>query len=313
LDEFIPAADEVNRLQRGKDTESRLFQAFAEQGHYKGRFKPSNTRQGIYATTPNGKFLASCNTRQAGVVAKMMRRALDRWKQIDKSQRRLTDKQLASLKNTRRWEAKYPEDGLVLRVTTRDLPGAKKGRDWKENAWNLDYAWFKKDEALEFVPAKAAVGKSREVSEKLMRRLVRLHLLDYVRGQVSTFSNKDVEKARLKATVVRVGKNRMELRLEGETRAVRRGRWAISGFKKQPDQQEIGFETTILGHATFDTKKQRFVAFEMIAKGTRWGGTQFNGRSDSLGAGPIGAVLSLGSGEVSERVAPARIWSYGWR
>ncbi len=32
LRRFIPAADEVARLQRGKDTESKLFQAFAEQG-----------------------------------------------------------------------------------------------------------------------------------------------------------------------------------------------------------------------------------------------------------------------------------------
>lgn len=316
LQKFIPAADEVGRLQRGKDTESRLFQAFAEQGHYKGRFKPSNTRQGMYAVTPNGRFLASCNTRHAKTVVKMLRRALDRFDEIARSDRQLTDEQIASLKKTKRWTEKYPEDGLVLRVTTRDLPGAKKGsHNWHAHAWNLDFAWFRKAEALQFVPEKIAVGASREVPRRLVHRLVCLHLLDSVRGQVSTFRGKDVEKARLTVTIVRLEGDTIALRLEGETRAVRRGRWAVGGFRdhKNPSEQELGFETTLLGHAEFSKSQQRFTTFEMVAKGTRWGGTQFNDRAGDLDAGPIGAVLSLGSGEVAERVAPARIWNYGWR
>jgi hypothetical protein len=316
LKKFIPAADEVSRLQRGKDTESRLFQAFAEHGHYKGRFKPSNTRQGMYAVTPNGQFLASCNTRHAKTVAKMLHRALERFDKIARSDRQLTDEQIKSLDKTRRWAAKYPEDGLVLRVTTRDLPGAKKGSHrWHVHAWNLDYAWFKRTEALQFVPEEAAVGATRDVPKKLMRRLVCLHLLDNVRGQVSTFRVEDVEKAQLTATIVSIDEDVLELRLQGATRAVQRGRWAVGGFRdhRNPGEQERGFATTMLGHANFDKRTQRFIAFEIVAKGTRWGGTQFNDRAGDLDVAPIGAVLSLGSAETSERVPPARIWNYGWR
>ena len=67
---FIPAADEVGRLQSGKDAECRLFQKIAEQGHYAGRTRPSRTRQGTYATTADGTFLASWNKNDPRIVAR---------------------------------------------------------------------------------------------------------------------------------------------------------------------------------------------------------------------------------------------------
>ena len=42
LGEFVPAADEVGRLQRGEDRECRFFQGFAEEGHYVA-VRPSGT------------------------------------------------------------------------------------------------------------------------------------------------------------------------------------------------------------------------------------------------------------------------------
>ena len=174
MKEFVPAADEVNGLQRGKDLASRLFQEFAEQGHYKGRQKPSNTRQGMYAVTPSGRFLASCNTRSADHVAKMLRTALARWKELPREKRHLSKELASKLDQGRGWADRYPTDGLVLRVTTRDLPGAKEGRDWKRNAWNHDYAWFKKSEARGFLPEKIASGQKANVPNALVRRLVQI-------------------------------------------------------------------------------------------------------------------------------------------
>jgi hypothetical protein len=79
---FVPVADEVGRLQRGKDPESLFFQSFCEEGHYKGRVEPSNTRQGIYAVAPSGKFLASVNTRDERQMRRMLETALERWEQM---------------------------------------------------------------------------------------------------------------------------------------------------------------------------------------------------------------------------------------
>ncbi len=317
LEQFVPVADEVGRLQRGKDVECRTFQEFAEQGHYKGRTQPSNTRQGIYAVAPSGKFLASCNTRHAHVVARMLRRALHRWQELEASERHLPAARIAELGKTKRWIDGYPEDGLVLRITTRDLPRtsgdrASRPRDWRARAWNLDYAWFKKSEAKQFVPPKPKVGARRAVPQPLIRRLVRLNLLDNVRGQVPPFGEHDVQTARLIATVDRVEGDIVRLKLTGATRAVRKGRWRIQGFSDRPTQQEIGLETRLLGHAAFDRQRAQFVEFDLVAVGKRWGGTQFNARGDDLAASPIGAVLQLASGARNERIAPARIWDYHW-
>ena len=57
--QFVPAADEVFRMQNlktGTDPECRLFQKFAELGHYR---QPGTTRQGTYCATPSGILLAS--------------------------------------------------------------------------------------------------------------------------------------------------------------------------------------------------------------------------------------------------------------
>ena len=78
LEKFVTVADEVGRLQRGKDTECSLFQGFCEQGHYGGRKEPTNTRQGVYAVAPSGRFLASINTQSPERMADMLRTALAR-------------------------------------------------------------------------------------------------------------------------------------------------------------------------------------------------------------------------------------------
>ena len=79
---FIPAADEVGRLQSGKDAECRLFQKVAERGHYAGRMRPSRTRQGTYATTADGTFLASWNKNDPRIVARKLREALKNWDRL---------------------------------------------------------------------------------------------------------------------------------------------------------------------------------------------------------------------------------------
>lgn len=247
-------------------------------------------------------------------MERMLREALEKWKTVPHGERRLSQSQLTGLNRTRRWVDRYPSSGLVLRVTTRDMPGAKPGRGWKADAFNLDYAWFKKGEARSWFAAKPKVGARHSVPDRLARRLVRLHLIDSVRGQVSSFHNRDVEKAELTSTVTGVDGARVEMRITGATKAVRKGRWAVRGFQdsQNPSDQERGFETTVLGFATYDTSDEKFVAFEMVALGSRWGATQFNGRGGDLEAAPVGVALTLSSGRSDERVAPARIWEYGW-
>jgi hypothetical protein len=310
---FIPAADEVGRLQRVEDVDGALFRAFAEQGHYAGRVEPSDTRQGIYATAPSGVLLASINTREPRAVADMLRSALARWDELAPEERLHPALPAAA---PRRFEARYPEDGLVLRVVARDVERTERPHGWRGAAWNQDFAWFTRAEALALVPEEAAgdAPAARAWPAELAQRLARLHLLDLVRGQVTPFRAEDVEWAELTSTRVAAEGERVELALAGRTRTEAVGSWAVDGFADAGAAVERtrGFEAELLGRATFDRAAGRFVRFELVAIGTRWGGTQFNGRGDDLEPAPMGLSLTLAGTGPAERVAPARIWEYGW-
>lgn len=49
--------------------------------------------------------------------------------------------------------------------------------------WNLDYAWFTKEESVGFAPQVHEAGTTYDVAHDLVLRLVRFHLIDNVRGQ----------------------------------------------------------------------------------------------------------------------------------
>lgn len=301
--QFVPVADEVGRLQRGEDAECTMFQRFCEEGHYGGRTKPTPTRQGIYACTPSGKFLASCNTRRPQHALRMLEKALARWDELADRDKALSREDARRLTAVKRWEDRYPEDGLVLRVTSRDLPGARARARWHKHAWNVDHAWFSKAEALSFLPGEIEPGATCLAPKALARRIARCHLVDNVRGQTPAFAGQDVRHAELRTRVESVDGDRVAVALDGRTETAHEGKWAR------------GVETTLLGRAVFDRAKERFECFELVAIGTRWGRTRYNSRDDTPERvrEPIGFALTLAPAGPESRVAPASIWHYGWR
>jgi len=311
----VPVADEVGYLQRGPAPECRLFQKIAEQGHYAGRTQPTNTRQGTYAAAPSGALLGSANTNDPDQMAEMLQSALAKWKTLSQAERFLSDKPSRDSTKNQRWEESYPKDGLVLRVNARDLPRENLPNDWRAEAWNQDYAWFRKEEALMFLPTTLSTGTKRIVPEDLIHRIARCHLVDNVRGQTSVFPDKCIEKARLTAEVLEVKGDVAMLRYEGEARAFQEGDWPVGGYSDMhnPVKQMRSIEAKFLGHATYDSRQQRFISFEMMAIGARRGGTQYNCRGDDLAAAGMGIAFTLAHDEPSEHVAPASIWEYGWK
>lgn len=318
---FVCVADEVFRLQKGKDADARFFRSFCEEGHYGGRKRPSNTRQGIYCVSADGSFLASINTRKAASVARMMREALDRFAKLPAKARRASDARREELGKVQRIEARFPEDGLVLRVATRDLPGTERQQWWHEKARNLDWAWFLRKELYGLLPVERdadtwKLGARVPVDAELVERVVRCHLVDNVRGQTSAFGKRDVRRAELEVWADRLEGSVVHLRYAGKTLArAESGAWPR------------GFETKLEGRARWDREKGRFTEFVLVAEGERWGRTRFNSREqrrkrsrtpkDDASARtrrePIAVLLELLPATQSLRVAPAHIWSYGWR
>ncbi len=93
--DFVLAADEVWRLQGGKDhrayrtsggddPECLSFQRMAAKGHYG---PGAGTKQGIYVCTPTGEFLASINSTDPAAVTEMLRGGLRAWFEIPEADR----------------------------------------------------------------------------------------------------------------------------------------------------------------------------------------------------------------------------------
>ncbi len=304
----------MNRLQKGKDPECLFAQKIFEQGHYAGRTRPTDTRQGTYATAPSGVMLASVNTNDPKQMAAMLRRAISKWNGMTSEERMLPQDpgQLKTAVN--RPENRYPEDGLVLRVFSRDLPRDDAPADWRKNAWNQDFAWFKKDEARAFLPERIAKGMKAEVPAPLVHRLARLNFVDNVRGQTSPFGEKDVQTAALFTEVLSLANGVANVRITGETRTERIGNWSIAGFKDMnaPSAQKSSINLKLFGTAKYKSAEGRFISFEMVALGTRIGATQYNGRQDDLGPAPIGYFITQTGATAADRVAPSNFWAYGW-
>jgi hypothetical protein len=315
LERFVPCADEVWFLQNQKGPECDLFRSFCEKGHYGGRTRPTNTRQGSYAVAPSGEFLASINTNDPRAMAGMLRKALEAWKSLPEHKRFMDPAPATEPEGRRRAEARYPTGGLALKTWSRDLPrpSGVEDRGWAA-AWNQDFAWFLRDEARSLLPESPEPGGKQSVPRRLVERIARFHLVDNVRGQTEPFPHGSVERAEMTVDVTAVEGDLVSIRIAGATRARQEMRTGVAGDRdmNDPKRRERGFEAKLLGRATFDLKAAKFTSFEMVAVGTRWGGTLYNGRGGDLDPAPIGVVFTLAADEPAERVAPAFFGGYGW-
>ena len=293
--EFVVAADACDRMQKEfcQDEDALLFRKFAKQRTLKASNRGG--AQGHYAVAPSGELLAASSSADSKVLVEMMKQGLAKWATLPREKRLLPkapDPKAAE--NWRRKEKLYPDDGLVLRVVARD----QKRERWPDS--NLDYAWFRKDEARALLPAKPKKDAKHDVPRELVQRLARFHLLDNVHALNYTFFPKEaIEKARLTSTVLQVKGDLVSLSFEGETRA------SLVSPKK------IGYEPKLLGRATFNLKEQKFVSFELLAVGLRWGLGNCNQRHNPAPA-LMGIVFTLAGDSQAERLPPAFVSRYGW-
>jgi hypothetical protein len=237
--------------------------------------------------------------RGAEDVAAVIKSSLEKWKKLPREKRLrpgALDPKGASQRRERR---SYPEDGLVLELFSRDLPEWKTGADVHEHPWNQDHVWFTRSEAATLVPEKPEVG-ARATADALGKRLAMLHFIDVTHGlrfgEPPIYEPEDELAANIQSTVESVDGPRVKLRLEGTTHA---------RSKRAPASR--GVDTQLLGQATWDREQKRFVDFELVALGTRWGANWLgdrNDRADEQGPQPIGYALSLAGTTPHDRVPP---------
>lgn len=304
---FVPVAEELHRLRKGTDPESLFFQkVFDQKQEHPGH-------QGVFVCTASGDLLASCVTWEGDTVEATLRRAIEAWERRtdDHSPTEPPAEPLAaSPTHPDRIEYAFPDDGLAIRVTGRDLGSAS-----SDQRWNRSFVWFNREELQSMLPP-ATVGAQRDVPRDLAVRLASLAFLDKgnVDGFTKPFVPADVEEVHVTFETVRTDDDNAYVVIRGQTATRTRDGQPAYGlrarFERVPDAR--GVNTELLGTATFDRESRRISQLEMVALGERFGGAHVGRPPGDWGPSPIGFSIRLSDGSPAERIAPEFPDRYPW-
>ena len=294
-------ADNCSRSASQADAKGDFFRHVAEQGHYAGRSKPTGTRQGLYVCTAGGHLLSSLNTRDPDKLLEALHQALEAWRHHAATAPDVP----GDYASAREYQWPFPEAGLVLKVTARDLPRA--GDDAVDERYNHDFMWLTKAEKEALIPADPQTGQTQQLPGFLVLRMARFHLADYVRGEVPRWRPEDVEQAEMTSSVERVDEEQVVMELRGEVRCVGAASNDVNPFSGQVVDMERGIAVRLLGKLRCDRRRRIFERFDLLATGVRWGATTYNGRFEDLGPAPIGFAFELASNALIERTPPQSI------
>jgi len=232
----------------------------------------------------------------------MLRRTLAEWDELG-AEERGTFRPLEDAPASR-WENSYPEGGLVLIETLRDVPAEFDPAAEPLQPSNRDHVWFSAAEA------RALVDSDGEGALAFVRRLARFHLVDSVRGQSLPFAPEELQEARLEVERYPADSpGEVRLRLTGSTVAVAEGPWLMGESEWTPRREYPRSVTVELaGHAVWNERLAAFTEFELVGVGTRRGRTRVNGRAKDEGPAPIGFHFALST--AGAQIPPAFVLVY---
>lgn len=264
--QFVCVGDEVWTLDNTASPGAKLWKDYVRKAAGKVDFG-ATTKQGVYAMTPDGDFLAGHFARheKADTIA-LLRDALQRWNAIV-AEKNLKPKPIPNRGRNRTWGADGlagtaggdagNRSALILQVCVRDLPfkGERQpGPAAYKGAFNQTWVDLTREEMLDLLPK----GGKTAVPEALVRKIGREALLDFVRGQTDPWPEAAIKKAVLTVEAAPGG-----LRYQGEFAA---------------DEATRGMDLKLFGKASFDAASGRFRSFELAAVGTRRGSSRVNFR-----------------------------------
>ena len=293
-------------MQGAQDKDALMFQQMANKGHYR---KVGGSRQGIYICSPSGVLLSSVNSLAPDVVLEIIQNGLNKWNELPHRDRYLPKDFSENIEH--RWEDSCPEDGLILKGAKADLLTDPPKFSERGDRWNMDHVWFNKEEASLWIPQNIKEGEVQECSTIIKNRLFRFHLVDNVRGQTLPFAPQEIKKSILKVEIVEINRSDLKLSIRGNSLAVAKGPWLLGENDWTPTHElDHSIETNILGNAIYNTKKEIFTEFELVALGRWIGKTQNNGRHFGPDSGHIGILYNLAEDMHEYRISPAFVDLY---
>jgi hypothetical protein len=261
---------------RQRDAEGEFYQKVARQGP---RNDMSDTTQGLYACTADGKLLGFTNNRSPGRVKEMLRKALEDFKPADAPA-------IEAGKPDPEFDRRPPEGGVVVRVSSKVLGGYPEGEGRRLGAMRAslgrDNLWVRKDEA-------ETLGKGI-LPESLPRRIARFHLIDNTRGEPPMWRAEEIRVLDLKL---------VEGRLSGTVRL-------------ETARGDRGFQGELLGFV--ESKDGTLTRFDLVARGQFWGEGRYTGGAPP-GKFPFAVAFTRSSGDdETDKVPPqgAKGWLKGY-
>ena len=274
----------------------------AEQGHYGGVTEPTATRQGLYACTSDGELLGSINTRDAAPLLELLEQSLERWRKRPAGGASDDIPESYPIDPGLGWS--YPDNGLALKVTVRDLPRNSGGLDSRHN---IDFAWFTEEEIRSLVPGDARPGQTWRAPDFFTRRLALRHFIDTVRGQSPGWREENLKEGEISLTVESAEADHVRLRMDGCIELEAEPTYETNPHSKLTVDKPRGLKLDLFGRIGFDPRQRRVSAFDAVATGDRWGCTTYNVRFDDPGPAPIGFAFERASDDAIERTPPASI------
>jgi hypothetical protein len=309
---FIAVGAEVSLLESGKGKASELFRELCKKGHYANGI----TKQGTYLFTPAGELLASGNSQDVKATVELMQSALKKYADLPKAKRVPEKPLFARPKEVKPVSPLYPENGLILDVSLRKLfakPPKTDQEKYRNVEWNQDHAWFRNEEARKWMPATVKVGESAEVPAELVERLARFHLLDTTRALSAPYPKNSVKEAKMIARITALKDEVVVVELEGSIHLSQSGlppsaKSTDSTFPV-PQKPDRAYQAKLLGRAKYDTRKQAFTEFELVALGTKSGGGRFSVEDPVT----MGVAFTLAGRGIPDQVEPRYLDQYGWQ
>lgn len=162
------------------------------------------------------------------------------------------------------------------------------------------------------LPAAVSQGSSHDVDPRLVSRLARLHMLDTVRTLGDYYSPQHVREAALSSTVTAIAGNRVSVRFSGSVELrqtnVRMFQRTADRTSPIPKRPERSYTAKLLGKAVFDQDTQTFAEFELVAVGTKTGGSRFS----PFPAVSMGVAFTLPKQPAIRPIEPRFLSQYDW-
>ncbi len=269
---FIPVAIDQAYQRRQKDNEGRFYQKIANQGPRKiGR----GTTQGLYTADASGKLLDFTNNRGADRVLRMINGSLEKHRPV---------KITAIGKGTpdTQYNPKPPKGGLVVRVTSKILDGYQEPENEFhrifQQSLGRDNLWISANEHT-------ALARG-QLSQSLLKRLARFHLVDNTRGEPPMWRENEI------------------LKLEGK---ITNGQLRTT-VQLKTAKGDRGYEAKLLGYV--ETKSGKVTRLDIVANGQFWGEGPYT-RNAPKGRFPLAIAFTLADGKDTADTIPPQA-SRGW-